>query len=196
MAYADGDYRFVVRGNFSTEQWNNVWSFRQTAPPAGDIQDIADALHAFYLANDVGNLMSAAWSAVGCTAHDLFAGDSIELDFTTIGGTGADPLPPQCAIRLSITSAPNIRGGPFLCGFDVNQVDGAGGATSACIAELQTNANALFAAAQTALFELCVDSPSTPALATATAARLGERFDVIRKRANDLAESYTPLVVP
>jgi hypothetical protein len=191
MAYALGEFRLNVRGNaVGGEVWSNTWCFKDLAG-GQDPQDVADILHGFYVAlhgfaNHIGN----DTTSVGCTIRDLFNQFSYEADWaTTTGTSGADLLPSQCAIRVSLTSATS-NGGPFLAGYTISAVDSEGQFETSFRGDLVTALDNFTNALTAADWALRLDRPSVPATAEVTVGRVGERFDIIRKRANQQAEGY------
>lgn len=196
MAYTDNEYRVQVRGNVGdSEMWNNTWSFLDL-DGAQDPADLGPLLNAFY--GDIGGFaswLSNDWVTVGATAKNLMTNALIELPWANqTGSSEGELLPTQLAMRVSLSGAAGARGGPFLTGFVVAAVDGSL-IDADCVSDF-IGALEQFTASLTANdWQLRIDRPTTNVTAAVLAGRVGERFDVIRKRANDTAESYSTFTV-
>lgn len=190
MPYTTNDHEVQVRGTFDNgESWVNVWAFQMTDPGA-DLVDLATALHDFY--SDVYLLkISSHTKAVGATVKNLVTDVVTEMTWTTITGDNlSDLLPTQCAIRVSLKAPPNINGGPFIGGWSDNAVDENGLLLTTDQTGLVTALSDFDTALQAIDWAIGIKRPSVTDVALATQGRVGKRFDVIRKRAGDLAESY------
>lgn len=194
MAFTTDDWRLQIRGDLpGGEIWVNTWCVQAT-DPGSEIQDAADVFHAFYVALEA-NFHNTLWTHVGCTAKNLSSGAIFDLDW--VGGSGNDgddSLPNQDGIRISLSALPQRRGGPFLPGWDLGALTSTGmlnnTAVTALVAALEDVRDDL----ATANFALAIESPTDLVTSAVTMARVGNRFDVIRKRANSQAESYTAVV--
>lgn len=191
MAYVAGDFRFRVSGTFDNgESWVNTWAFRNIADGTLREATVSD-LHAFYAAAFLASVSSHT-HAVACTSKNLFTGSTIEEDWESISGDDlADLLPTQCAVRISLNSQSGVNGGPFLAGFSVNAVDENG---DLVVGERTVLTSALGGLAESELSggrQLGIERATVPEVVVASRGRVGTRFDVIRKRANDRAESYS-----
>lgn len=190
MAYVAGDYRFTVQGTLgSGEQWINRWAVRDVVGPT-ERGEVVSALHAMYTDIYLLHISSSA-KAVSCQSKNLFTDTVTEEAWEDITGDDLSTLlPTQCAIRASLNSQTGVNGGPFIAGWSDNAVATGGllevADQTGLLAAVSGFADALLADDMT----LCIERPTTEELVTADRARVGLRFDVIRKRANDLAESY------
>jgi len=193
MAYTNEMNRLTVRGAFENgEVWTNTWAFVGT----GALQDAVDDFHTFY-ASVFGGDISSHTTAVGAVNRRLGDGLVTEMDWSTITGDDlADLLPTSSAIRVSLSAGIGHRGGPFISGWSVNAVDANGNLLTA----EQTNiADALESLRVDLIghdYLLGLDSPQDELVREVTQGRVGLRFDVIRKRTNDLAESYAVVPFP
>lgn len=197
MAYAAGEWKVNVRGNLAgSEIWSNSWCL---IDPTGvqDIQEAGDILHAFY--EDIAGFASwlgASWNTVGASAKALNTGLVQELVWATeTGSSASEPLPQQLAIRISLQSA-FARGGPFLSGFTTNAIGStAGSVDAALIGDFVGALETMTASLTTAGWQLGLDQPTTLTATQVTGGRIGNRWDVIRKRANDVHDTYTSFAV-
>lgn len=191
MAYTNNEYRITVRGTLGTgEIFNNVWSVLDVVG-GQSIAEVGPLFHAFY--TDVAaEELSSHCDIVGATAKNLGTLVQSEFSWENISGSDLDNmLPSQCAVRVSLTGPGGTHGGPFLAGFSINAVNDQGlldpGHADALVAATVTLAEDLV----TAGWALRIDRPSIASTVVASTVRVGERIDVIRKRANELSESYT-----
>lgn len=198
MAYGDGDWRVSVRGTIGSEEsWVNTWA---VIGPSADFAVMAPILaHFDTLYTALGGFaahLSNEWSAVGATARDLSNGITYDLSWNVIAGASAtEKLPNQLAMRVSLSSTLGVNGGPFLCGFSQNaNSDGVIDATT--ITDFSGALEDLWANLDGDGTFLGIDRPTIPAVVPVARMRLGARFDVIRRRANDLAEAYTLVPAP
>lgn len=191
--YEANDYRVQVRGNVGdSESWVNTWSFKGSGPVLDDIDAIANRLNALYDSwAGFASWQSTAYSHVGATLKVLATGDTIELDWDGANGSApSELLPTQLAMRVSLTALGGVHGGPFLTGFVVLAVDGSlidDDLVGDFIGALETFTGGL----TTDGLVLGIDRPTIEEVAIVTAGRVGHRFDVISKRANDTAEAYS-----
>lgn len=191
MAYSSNDFLFTVRGNLTSgEIFANNWAGVRTDGGAST-QDFGDALHDFY------GTLAAVWfpddtTITACSVKTLDSGISNDLSWAAITGENTqDPLPTQLGVRVSLFSGTGpTRGGPFLAGW-AKQVNTAGGLLTTDVQDDIIEAlEAMVTTLGTVDWALGIDSPTAAAVRAVTSARVGRRFDVIRKRANDVAESY------
>lgn len=193
MAYTADMVRVAVRGTVgSFEAWSNTWSFLDiSGTSSADRNQLAADINNFY--GDPTNVLpylGTAWHAVGATLTELVDGSTIELPWTTATGTSAvDLLPTQLGVRISLSSG-HHRGGPFLCGF-TEVANGATGLLTTTAQNDLVDALELFAGTLTGHdWSLALDRPTVSTVVDVFGAKIGQRFDVIRKRANDTAEAY------
>lgn len=191
VAYVAGDYRFIISGNLDNgEIWSNTWASRGITNST-ERDACIPAFHSFYEAV-YADKISSHCHAVRCVSRNLFTDEVVEQAWVTIDGDDlADLLPTQCAVRVSLNSQDGHSGGPFIAGWSVNaaQEDGLLEPFSATVVAdaMDDLANDLRTAGA---FGLGVDSIKDSVVYQVDRGRVGQRFDVIRKRANDLAESY------
>lgn len=190
MAYVAGDFLVEVRGTTTGgEIWSNTWGFTGVTTSTEE-QDVVTALHSFY--NDMAAVCSNEWTAQVATGRNLFANTSDDYDFEEIVGTlTGNNLPSQCAIRVSLTAEGNVQGGPFLTGFTVAALDASGLIASGTSSVIVTEVDELNTLVLAAGGFLAIHRPTVLSMSTVTKARVGQRFDIIRKRANDILEAYT-----
>lgn len=191
MAYASGDFLVEIKGTtVGDEIWSNTWCV------SGAVSDIdkdnaVTALHQFYEA--IKPFLHSTWTGQVATGRDLFLGTSADYPWADqVGGEStAGPLPSQLAIRASLSTHTGQRGGPFLTGWATDIVDSAAlvqAATATLIAdEVEDLAEQLVLDGMA----LAIHLPTTSSVALADIVRVGQRFDIIRKRANAILEAYT-----
>jgi len=180
-----------VRGNLASgEIFANNWAAKRQDPGAG-VQDFADDLHAFYAS------LAATWlpddtTITQCSVKILSSGITVGLTWATITGANTqEALPTQLGVRVSLYDGDDdLRGGPFLPGWS-KQATTAGGLVDATVqSDIIDALDALNTAVQADNWTIGIQSPTQVMVGVATSARVGQRWDVIRKRANDVAESY------
>lgn len=190
MAYTAGDILVQVRGSLApAESWVNSWSF---SPDGGspNAQACVDALHLFY-ATLAGTWLPAEFTAVGATIKQLSTGITSEADWTTVTGVNAqDILPTQLAIRVSLNTAQGANGGPFIPGWSKQASAEDGVIDAGVVADLETALETLNTDVLAADYHIGLHRPTILEVDVAARARIGQRFDVIRRRANDQAEAY------
>lgn len=192
MAYDADDWQINVRGNLTGgEQWSNSWCFHDN-DGGQPVQEVADLLSNWY--ETVWGF--ASWihngtTVEGAVARSLLDGGLTELDFFTgSGGNNVSALPNQLAMRISLSGTGGARGGPFIAGFDRTANDD-GMIDDDCIGDIIGALEGLASAVITAGWTWCINRPTTEVTVPVNVGRIGHRWDVIRKRANELAESYT-----
>lgn len=195
MAYVNGDIRVNIQGvNTVGEIWSNTWAVENAISEAQKTEAVA-RIHNFY--NQIQGYLSIGWAAQVATVTDLFANVSTDEPFSDVSGTSTDfAMPFQVAIRVSLTAGVATKGGPFLTGWATEAV-GAGGLIDDTLQilvadEVEDLAEELDGTG----LGLALDSPTNSALLTVHTVRVGQRFDVIRKRANDQLEQYETRLVP
>lgn len=195
MAYVAGDYRFVVRGALASgETWANTWAFSGIDNPT-ERAAVATALHQFY--DDINGILSNDWSALTCQSKNLFTTIITDETFSgLVGGTATDMMPGQIAVRLSLFSALGQNGGPFLCGFVNTDTENNGQLSSSSQSTIRDAASDFGDAIVAAGVTWGLDRPTAPEVVDVARFRVGRRFDVIRKRANDVGESYLTVEGP
>lgn len=194
MAYAATEYRIQVRGALldGAESFYNTWTVLDEGATS-DIDDVFAALHDMYAAF-AAQEMSSHTTVLGATARQLSTGLLSEATWATITGDDlANPLPSQMAVRISLSAGAGVRGGPFIPGWSINSGDGDGKYQHA--AALATAVGDFTNDLNTAGWQLRLDQPTLEQTAQVTSGRVGARFDVIRKRANDVAETYSPITI-
>jgi len=188
MAYDTDMYAIRIDGTLpGGETFSNTWTVDGTAGTP-DVQDAIDDLHDFYT-----DLAAAAWtaqvSAVSAHWRKLNGTTHGDGSWTPITGANAGPnLPTECALRVSLTGIDGSRGGPFLAGFRAGDLDTNG--TSAIASDIKDLVVALNTALTGHDFQLSIDKPTSSSVVAAAQVRVGEVFDVIRRRRNDLPENY------
>lgn len=195
MAYIDGDIRVNVQGTLhGNEIWSNTWAVEGAVGLALKTEAV-NRIHNFY--SQISSAMTVEWHAQVATVTDLFANSSQDIFFDDVDGAEVDAeLPQQLAVRISLTAGVGVQGGPFLAGFTTAALAADGlvdSVTQTLIAdEVEDLAEELDAEG----LALALDSPTNTALFTVHTVRVGQRFDVIRKRSNDVLESYITRLVP
>jgi hypothetical protein len=194
VAYVDGDYRVTIAGTFGlAETWSNTWTVLDDAGGL-DIATAIPAFRGFYI--DLQDLMSDIWAARTATSRNLFTGATRDHAFADFGGPGTgEPLPNQLAVRISLRSGLGVNGGPFISGWNSSVLSGDGTVSAAAKATIVGAVTALDDTLDAAGWRLMIDRPTVPETVTASEARVGERFDVIRGRARDVPELYSSIVL-
>ena len=196
MAYADGQWRFHVRGTLLGEIFDNTWC-AQHDPGDDDPQEFADILHQLY--EDIyASGISDDTKAVAATMKNLGTGLLSDASWAEIVGATATPmLPTQCAIRVTLAGSGQTRGGPFIAGWHRTSLGPDGQVLDDTPRNnLVTALETFWAAADAAGWSLLIDKPTTSSPVVVSSIRVGHRFDVIRKRANDLPEAYVMVTAP
>lgn len=193
MPYSAGEYLVLVEGDTGNQDpWVNTWCFKDTLG-SQDPQDVVDILHAFYV--DIAPLQGAAFSSDSATVRDLFTNVLTPASWVSqLGGDASPILPPQIAVRVSLYSAIGQNGGPFIGGWSNAANDTGGVLDSAAKTDITGGLTTMAAALSAADWSLQINRPTSPETVTVTQAKVGSRFDVIRRRANEIAENYS--VVP
>lgn len=195
MAYVVGDIRVQIQGTLpGGEIFSNTWAVEGAVDAAARTAAVG-RIHNFY--NQIQGLLSDQYNAQVATVRDLFANVTYDEFFDDVPGTDTEvPLPTSTAIRVSLSGGTNVQGGPFLSGFTVTDLVSPGVLASAAQATIADEVEDLAEELDGLGLSLALDSPKNLALFTVHTVRVGERFDVIRKRANDLLESYETRLVP
>lgn len=195
MAYTAGDLLITVRGNLApAEIWTNTWAFKVSGG-APDWPAVVDALEVFYGA------LASTWfpneyTAVGATVKALDTGISTEATWALITGVNAqDILPTQLAVRVSLSDDAGHQGGPFLAGWSKQASAEDGVIDTGVVTDIIDGMDTLNTAVVAADFVIGIHRPTTLTVVEATQARVGQRFDVIRKRSNNNAEAYASTVL-
>lgn len=191
MAYTVNEYRIQIRGSFTGgEIWNHTWAVLDVTG-GQDINDAGAIFNLFYEDLAAFSQFSTDWSAVGATAKNLNTGVTTELTWSLETGVGtSSPLPPQLAIRVSLTGTGPVHGGPFINGWASAALDASGQLDPSGVTNLITALETLTSSLTGAGFALRIDRPTVDQTVGVVQGRIGERFDVIRKRANALPEAY------
>lgn len=195
MAYVAGDVAVEIKGTtLGGEIWSNSWAAEDVVDATART-NLATRFHQFYDA--LSPALITDWHASTCLIRDLFANVTYEMPWEDIPGENIDgPLPQQVSVRVSLSAGANARGGPFICGWPVSAVDANG--------LLDVTDQTLVADEVEDLGEgidgdgmaLGLHSPTSSAVLTVFQARVGQRFDVIRKRSNDILEAYVARPIP
>jgi len=198
LGYVAGDTLVVINGNLPDgEVWANTWAAHH-APvvEAEDYQALADAFHGFY--TGYFDIMVNESNAANCTMRALDTGAPVSPSWTTIPGdaTTESCLPTEVALRISLQAAPRFRGGPYLPSPNVSVVDESGQLDDTVRAAVVSAFETLLEDLETAEWALHINRTSVEGLAVVTGARIGKTFDVIRRRRNDVAESYVEVNFP
>jgi len=193
MAYTDDDLRVVIRGNLpGGEIWANTWAVKDL----GDFpsQDLADAFHAFYGA--LAGIWANTTTATDITITRLSTNEELGASWTTVTGDDTSPsaMPNECAVRLSLSAPDNVRGGPFLTGFSVATCADDGNFAASNQSEVGGAFDTLCTDLTLIDHALCINKTQDEELVFVTQGRIGQVFDVIRRRRNKLSENY--FVVP
>lgn len=196
MPYLDTEWAVVVEGALpSSEVWANRWTVQeQTLSP--DQAALTTAIRGFYLV--WAGICANDWTATMLTYRNLVTSDVVTPTWAVVQGDEetANPLPTECAIRISLSAANGRRGGPFMSGLHVGVVDTDGRAKSAEITPMASGLADLFDQADAAGYAFRLDSPTDTGTNALTAARIGRTFDVIRRRRNQVPEAYVPVTLP
>lgn len=195
MAYAITHYRVQVRGALDAgETWSNTWAVIDTLG-GQDPTDLAAFFHDLY--DGMKAARSQEWTATNAFVKNLGSGLLQTLPFATVTGEqSADALPTECAIRLSLSDNEGRRGGPFLAGFTSAALAADGTYDTGARATLATLVNDFFNDLNTSDWAIGLDSPTDVTVVPVAVARIGQVFDVIRRRRNDIPESYLDVTVP
>lgn len=189
MAYSPEDHSVVVRGNLpGGEVWANTWAY-DAATLTGDHQDVADAFHQLY--EDLAAVMTDPWTASQVSVRNLSSGDEVPVSWANIiAGLTNDAIPPECALRISLRAAGSVRGGPFISGWSIQVLDPAGNIDDPNRDIVVAAFTTFFATLAALDVFLSINRPTLEVLAHVVDARVGQVFDVIRRRRNSLNEDY------
>lgn len=189
MAYTDDEYKATVHGVVGdSELWVNTWSFLNITE-ADPVFRIVQKLRQFY--DDLLEIMCDQWQVTGITVRNL--GTEVSSDPTyeeQVGASGNDLLPTQLAVRVSLDDLIGHRGGPFLSGWQTGSVTTNGLLEPSHQAIVSTAVDDLAQALEDNGMQLRIDRPTALTTVGALRSKVGQRFDVIRKRSNDTPESY------
>ena len=185
----------VVQGVMAdNEIWSNTWAV-EGATGAPNKVEATNRVHNFY--NQIAGELVVNWNAQVATVVDLFANTSTDVFFDDVPGTNIDgPLPSQLAVRVSLSAGVNVRGGPFLGGWPTSACDADGLLDSTIQTLVADEVEDLSDELVAEGMALALHSPTNVALFPVFQARVGQRFDVIRKRANEILESYITRAIP
>ena len=195
MAYTNNEYRVQVRGSLAngTESFINTWTVLDVTT-GQDVNELAAIFRDFYIA--AAALEMSSWTTIiGARAKNLGTGLVTDLaPFVAVDGDDlADPMPTQIGVRVSLTGPAGLNGGPFIPGWSKNAGDEFGLFSHA--SQLATAAHDLCTDLVAAGWQLRIDRPTLSQTVAVLSGRVGKRFDVIRKRANDIVEGYTAFTV-
>lgn len=198
MAYTSENDIVIVRGGLpSGEVWANTWSLI-VDPDTVDYVAVKDAFHALYdeMATGVAPIFGEEWSATSYTRRHPSTGFVETPAWSLIEGANAnDHLPTECAIRVSINDAEGGRGGPFLAGFTVDTVTADGLFKGAYQNVIHDALQALVTDLADANAAVGLNHPTSETITLAAQARVGQVFDVIRRRRSDIAENYVSVAL-
>lgn len=191
MAYASGDNQITLIGS----ALNGAEEFNMTFAVTGDQVAISDEVQT--LCSDLSGVMSTTYEFTGFRKTHLFEDvtEEITFDDPEAGADSSGPIPPQCAVAVSFKTATNSRRGrgrtyvPGICK----------GSVAADTARLSSGTRSAiltaftdFAAAIDALgVQLGVNSRMDSVVRPVTIVRIGDVFDTIRRRRDQLVEGYT-----
>jgi hypothetical protein len=189
----------IVRGSTgATEEWSNTWCVINPGDTAA-WQDVLDVFHDFYAAlfTGAGLIYNGSASASQARYINLPGGFDRPVTWDSLVGGGLDDaLPSEVALRVSVRAPNNRHGGPFLPapGRSVLSSTGllGGGASSDIVAALQDLVDGLDALG----CALGLNSPGDEELHEVVGVKLGQVFDAIRSRRQDLAEAYVAVTLP
>lgn len=193
MAWTTDSYQVIAEGaTAGDDRWVNVWSFLR-ADPGADIADLEAALISFYSALE--GFLADTWTCDNMRIKNLGTGVYVDQPQSALAGTSeGNPLPPQIAVRSSLKASPNINGGPFLAGWAATQVDADGQLLAATQQEIADQVETMQTNLLVNDWVLCISRPTLEVMIAAEQVRVGQRFDVIRRRANDQPEQYVTIV--
>lgn len=194
MAYVDTQYLLTASGTLpGGEVWFNTWCVQETDVASSTTDVIAD-FAAFYA--DFTVLLHPEWTFNNIRLKNL-ATDVVIDNPINPAGTGASaeptPLPTQVAVRVSLKAPPNINGGPFLTGFAPSVLGTNGELDTAAAADIVSAVEDLRDNLASHDWQLCINRPTILDVEPVAIARVGTRFDIIRKRANELLENYSTI---
>lgn len=189
MPWSNESYQVTCTGELpGDDEFSNTWSFNK-ADPGADIADLEAGLIGFYSA--IEDRLSPEWILTNMRIKNLGTGVYVDQPQAALAGTAVgDPLPPQCAVRVSLKAPPNINGGPFLAGFATDALDSNGQVLAAAADDIADQVVIMQNNLAGNDWLLGIARPSLEQIATATLVRVGLRWDVIRRRASDQAEFY------
>lgn len=198
MAYASSDDLITVRGSLpSGEVWANSWA-TICDPDTVDYVALKDAFHNFYdeLATGTAPIFGEEWSATSYSRRHPSTGFVETPAWSLITGDNAnDHLPTECAIRISINDGEGGRGGPFLAGFVVEGVTADGLFKGAYQNVIHDALQALVTDLADANAAVGLNHPTSETVTLAAQARVGQVFDVIRRRRSDISENYVSVTL-
>lgn len=190
MPYADTEWAVIISGELPAgEVWANRWTIAETDVGA-DLLAAAGAFHAVYAS--WAGVCDSDWKANNISFRNLVNGGVVQPAWVQIVGEEGDssPLPTECALRVSLSAMPNRKGGPYFCGVSTDHVDNSGQMAAVSLVGFVSALEALFDDLVAADFALRLDSPSDTETKEISACRVGRTFDVIRRRRNQIPESY------
>jgi hypothetical protein len=156
---------------------------------AGPHSEVVPDFHEFY--SDIASVLANDTTITTVLIKELSTGVSIPAAFEDItGGSASDLLPTSLAIRVSLDNQLGVNGGPYLAGFSTAALTTTGRLSSTVRTTLLGATDALASSLVTRGYQLRIDRPSVLTTVVAAQARIGERFDVIRRRTNDTPENY------
>lgn len=195
MAFTADDYQVTASGTLAGgEVWYNSWGAIRT-DGAATVADLIAQFQAFYA--DVFALHICNETTLNnISAKNLFTELVTESPVNPVG-TGSDsstaPMPNQLAIRVSLKSNPNVNGGPFLAGWSTAAASADGDLLAADHSGLVTAVEDLRDNLVANDWQLAIMSPTASTAYSVDQARIGQRYDIIRKRANERLEDYSTI---
>jgi hypothetical protein len=190
MPYTANEYLIVVTGRLQgPEVWSNTWAVLDVGAATPTSSAVAQ-VRGFY--NDIIGEFSNEWHADAASVKQLSTGISSPATWETFAGSDAgDDLPSECAIRVSLDDQQGHRGGPFLGGFTTNALASDGRVAAATVTVIAGALDALASGLVSNGYQLRINRPTVSQTVVALRGRVGTVYDVIRKRRNNIAESYT-----
>jgi hypothetical protein len=189
VAYTANEYKIVVAGTVGTyEAWSNDWCVLDV----GATDPIATAVaqvRGFY--NDLTADLHTSWHAASVHTYNLSSGAATTPTWTSFAGANVSPiLPTQVAVRVSLDDLIGHHGGPFIPGYTNASLSSIGTFDTAFRGRLLGAVEGLASGLLANGFQLRINRPSVGSTVAALQARVGTRFDVIRKRSDNTPESY------
>lgn len=196
MPYIDTEWAVLLEGTLpSDEVWANRWTVQESVVDP-DEAALVTAFRVLYIS--WAGVCNVGWTCSKITLRNLVNGEIRQPTFALIDGDEelADPLPTECAIRISLTAGAGHRGGPFLAGVAADALDSDGRMAAASLTGFIDALEQFFVDVEAAGYTVRLDSPTTTSTRALTSCRIGRTFDVIRRRRNQVPESFTSIPLP
>jgi len=196
MAYVAGDQQHVIYGS----ALGGAEEFAISYAISDVTTDLTPAVTTFVSA--LAAVMSTTYEFQGFKATLLNATPiTYDIPFSTTipGEDSSGPLPPQCAVRVSLKTAHPGRSGrggfylPGLCKGGISTTtarvgSGTLGTIADAVGDFTTDLQAEGAS-------LCVNSRTLSTLFSVNSARVGDVVDTIRRRRDVLVENFTAITI-